>query len=93
MLYSLLVSDLELPRPVSQEVPVDPFWDFANDVSADGLWGFLHRAHNLINARQTMHICEVVDFLLFTPLRLGFFECYGIEIATFSANHSHIFYI
>lgn len=89
MSYSLLVSDLELPRPVSQEVPVDPFGDFASDVSANGLGGFLHRAHNLLDARQTVHIGEVVDFL---P-RLGFLDSFGKKIATFSANHSNIFYI
>ncbi len=72
MLCSLLVSDLKLPRSISQEAPVDPFWDLAGYVGADGLGGVLHRAHNLLNARQTVHICEVVDVL---P-RLGFFECY-----------------
>lgn len=80
MLYSLLVSDLKLPRPISQEVPVDPFWDFADYVGADGLRGVLHWAHNLLNARQTLHICEVVDVL---P-GLGFFECYGKKLANFT---------
>lgn len=41
-IYSLLVSDLELPGPVSQEASADPFWDFASDVGADGLGGLLH---------------------------------------------------
>lgn len=42
LLYSPMVSDLELPGPVSQEASVDPFWDFPSDVGADGLGGLLH---------------------------------------------------
>lgn len=40
--YSLLVSNLKLPRPVPQKAPIDPFWDFTSDVGADGLGGVLH---------------------------------------------------
>lgn len=42
MLCLLVVSDLELPRAISQETPINPFWDFASDYGVDGLRGVLH---------------------------------------------------
>lgn len=38
----LVVPNLKLPRAVSQEAPVDPFWDFASDVSVDGIRSVLN---------------------------------------------------
>lgn len=60
---SLLVSNLELAGPVPQEAPSDPHRDAACDVGADGLGGVLHRAHDLLDARQSMHVREVLDDL------------------------------
>lgn len=63
MIHPLLVSDLKLPGTVSEEVTVDPFWDLADDVRADGFGCLLHRAHHPFDAGQTLHIREVLDFL------------------------------
>lgn len=73
-LYSPLVSNLKLSWSISQEISADPFWNFANDVSGNGLWSFIHRSHNLVNARQTVHICKVVNRLFFSSLWLGFLK-------------------
>lgn len=75
---SLLVSNLELAGPVPQEAPSDPHRDAACDVGADGLGGVLHRAHDLLDARQSMHVREVLDDL---P-GLGLGGCCGKEKVT-----------
>lgn len=71
-IHPLLVSDLKLSGTVSQEVPVDPFWDLADDVRADGFGRLLHRAHHPLDARQTLHVREALDLDLFPGL--GFFR-------------------
>lgn len=74
--YLLLVSNLKLSWSIPQEVSADPFWNFANDVSSNRHWSFIHWSDNLVNARQTMHICKVVNLLLSSSFWLGFLNSY-----------------
>lgn len=73
MLLLPVVTYLKLSWPISQEVPIDPGWDSADDVSADGLRIVFHRGYNLFNARKPTNIREVLGILA----RFGLFLSCG----------------
>lgn len=66
--YSPASSDLKLSRSIPEEIAFDPGWDVTCNCGCYGLWGFIYRTHQILNARQTMNIGEVLIFILWTAL-------------------------
>ncbi len=61
-------SDLKLSRSIPEEIAFDPGGDVTCNCSCDGLWGFICRTHQILNARQTMNISVVLVFILWPGL-------------------------
>lgn len=65
--YSPASADFKLSRSIPEEIAFDPGGDVTCNCGFDGLWGFIYRTHQILNARQTLNIGEVLIFILWPP--------------------------
>lgn len=66
--YSPASSDLKLSRSIPEEIAFDPWGNVTCNCGCDGLWGFIYRTNQILNAWQTMNIGEVLIFILWPGL-------------------------